>query len=366
MTLGRLGISNIRNIKSANLELGPNINLFIGANGSGKTSLLESVYFLGTGRTFRSGTVDPLIARGEPQCTVFGSVTDGHGRRMSVGVQRSRDDGREIRINGAKAEKASALARVLPTLVLGPNTVELVSGAPALRRQFLNWGVFHVEPSFVEVWEQLGRCLKQRNELLRRPGTGVAELAVWDEQFCRLGEHVHAQRAKWFEAFEACFASVTSELTHMSDVRCRYEPGWDPREGLAGSLARLMASDQQRGYTQAGPQRADIRVTVGGEMASKVCSRGELKILAWAMLLTQGRLYGDTAGTSLVYLVDDLASELDAGHRERVCEFLARARGQVLVTAIDRHQFENCWQAPELFHVEHGAFSVEERVNDRR
>ena len=364
MSLGRLGISNIRNITSASLELEPDVNLFFGKNGSGKTSLLEAVYFLGNGRTFRSMSLDPLIRRGESDCTVFGAVLDQQGNRRQLGVSRTRRGGREIKINGTRVDKASQLARSLPTLVLGPDTVELLSGPPANRRRFLNWGVFHVEPAFQE---QANRCLRQRNELLRRPGLRLQELNSWDARLAELGETVHRQRLEWLGAFEERFHRTCGQLSRLADVTCTYQRGWDANETLQQVLSRQGESDLARGYTQSGFQRADIQLRVGGSPAGSVCSRGELKILAWAMVLSQGQVFAARAGGNLVYLVDDLAAELDEDHRAKVCEILAAMPGQVLATGIDEMQLTGLWPGqPKVFHVEHGSFSVKERVDERR
>ena len=367
MSLGRLGINNIRNISSATLELVPDVNLFFGKNGSGKTSLLEAVYFLGSGRTFRSMGLDPLIRRGESDCTVFGTVRDEQGNRLQLGVSRSRRGGREIKINGTRVDKASRLARSLPTLVLGPDTVELLSGPPANRRRFLNWGVFHVEPSFQETWEQANRCLRQRNELLRRPGLRLQELRSWDARLGELGETVHRQRLAWLAAFEERFHRTCSQLSRLTNVSCTYQKGWDADESLQEALSRQGESDLARGYTQAGFQRADLQLRVGKSPASSVCSRGELKILAWAMVLSQGQVFAERVSGDLVCLVDDLAAELDGDHRAKVCEMLAAMPGQVLATGIDEIQLTGLWPVqPRVFHVEHGSFSVKERVDERR
>lgn len=367
MSLGRLGINHIRNINSASLELVPDVNLFLGANGSGKTSLLESIYFLGTGRTFRSVSVDPLISRGQPSCTVYGAVFDGGGNRRTLGVTRERSGGREIKVNGAPVKRASQLARYLPTLVLGPDTVELVTGPPAYRRRFLNWGVFHVEPSFQDTWEQANRCLRQRNELLRRPGMTSRELQTWDVQLAELGTQIDLLRRHWVQAFQVAFSQVCEKLSRVPDVSCTYQRGWDDAEPLIQVLKRQQAADLGRGYTQAGFHRADLQLRVGKSAANAVCSRGELKVLAWAMVLSQGRVFTEHVGTDLVYLVDDLASELDQVHRSKVCELLTEMPGQVLVTGIDEFQLKGLWPVqPKVFHVEHGSFSAEETVDERR
>lgn len=367
MSLGRLGISHIRNISHASLDLAAGVNLFLGRNGSGKTSLLEAVYFLGSGRTFRSATVEPLISRGQPSCTVHGVVVDSEANRKRLGVTRDRSGSREIKVNGAQVQRASVLARSLPTLALGPDTVELLTGPPGNRRRFLNWGVFHVEPSFSELWEQANRCLRQRNQLLRRPGTSPTELRSWDEQLGALGDRVDGLRAQWMEIFTGHFRDVCAALSRLDGVDCSYQRGWDAKLPLAEILERQRASDLERGYTQSGFHRADLQLRVGGAQANSVCSRGELKILAWAMGLSQGKVFAERVGADLVYLVDDLASELDDVHRSRVCGLLADTAGQILVTGIEESQLKGLWpDQPTVFHVEHGRFFSQEAVDERR
>ncbi len=368
MTLSRLGISNVRNIKSANIELISGVNLFLGANGSGKTSLLESVYFLGSARSFRSNSVDPLISRGEQDCVVFGAIVGEQGQKAALGVKRGRDGSREIRLNGEKVQRASILARSLPSVVLGPNTVELLVGPPLNRRQFLNWGLFHVEPSFGELWEQMNRCLRQRNELLRKPRLQPGELDGWNDQFITLSLEIDRQREDYFGHLSREFLSIVDELAGLADISCTYYRGWDETEGLAGQLARQLSSDQQRGFTQSGPHRADLRMRIGKQSVAASGSRGELKILAWSLLLAQGRVFGQTTKGSPVYLIDDLAAELDQKHRAGVCGLLVDTGAQILATGIERSQFVDNWRDAEvrLFHVEHGQFSEEEKQDERR
>ncbi|MDZ7686763.1 MAG: DNA replication/repair protein RecF [Gammaproteobacteria bacterium] len=332
---------------------------FTGENGSGKTSLLEAVYFLGSGRTFRSQGADPLIRREADSCVAFGTVREENGREHRLGVQRGRNGSREIRIDGGSAQRTSDLARLLPTLVLGPHTVELVTGSPGVRRRFLNWGVFHVEPSFGELWEQYSRSLRQRNRLLKRSHVSSAELRSWNDALDRLASQVDAQRQAYFEAFSGPFSRTADALMGENQLDSRYYRGWESGRSLGETLLEQEASDRHRGFTQAGPHRADLRIRIAGQNAANVCSRGELKVLAWTLVLAQGASFR-CRGSTLTYLVDDLASELDRRHRQRVCDLLDEGGNQVLVTGIERDQLELGWNAPKLFHVEHGQFHEQE------
>ena len=292
MSLNWLEVSGIRNIIQARLNLTPKINLIVGANGSGKTSLLESVYFLGTARSFRNTSVTPMIARELDQCLVRGEVTSGSTSHR-LGVLRKRDGAREIKIDGGDVAKPSDLANIIPTLVVGPETVNLLLGAPSLRRRFLNWGVFHVEQSFNQSWIEANRCLKQRNALLRqnflnREKSINVEIDTWTQELIRHAQEIDRVRADYAEVYARFFLEHCKHLTDLQGVTIQYYRGWGADQSLAEIYENDRDIDQKRGYTTRGFHRADVRIRVNGQDVSSVCSRGELKVLSWAMVLSQG------------------------------------------------------------------------------
>ncbi|MDA0789381.1 MAG: DNA replication/repair protein RecF [Proteobacteria bacterium] len=350
MSLRRLSVQHVRNIESAELVLSPGVNTVVGQNGSGKTSLLESVYFLGTGRTFRSVSVVPLINRDQEGCLVRGELSDG----SVLAVQRMKSGERRLRLRGEDVDSMARMAQALPTLVLGPETVNLVLGSPEGRRRFLNWGVFHVEHSrFQVIWERAVRSLRQRNRLLKEPHADTRELEIWSQELAGLSEQIDQLRRSYIAAFSTRFIQNCSEVANLGEVSVSYQPGWTG--DLATRLLADLAQDRKRGFTQRGFQRADVKIKVFGEDAARTCSRGELKVLAWALILTQG----DLVETDLVYLMDDLLSELDVPHRRAICDHLRSRERQVIATGIDLDDMVSCWgDCPiNVFHVEHGVVS---------
>ncbi|HAK50623.1 MAG TPA: DNA replication/repair protein RecF [Gammaproteobacteria bacterium] len=352
MSLKRLDVTNIRNIEKASLNLAPTINVIVGENGSGKTSLLESAYFLGSARTFRSTNADPLIRRGADVCRVSG-VCEG---AREIAVSRDRSGTKKLSLSGNTIQRTSELAATLPILVLEPQTVNLLIGGPEYRRRFLNWGVFHVEPSFRSIWEDATRCLQQRNQLLKHSHAGDAELEVWSKELARLSELIHQFRTRYMKEYCGRFAR-NSELTGISEVMLRYEPGWNTESALEEVLRNELQNDLKRGFTNKGFHRADVKILVAGDDAAKTCSRGELKMLSWMLVITQGEDLDD----NLVYLLDDLFSELDSGHRARICEYFADREKQVLTTGIDSRALLECWgdRCKAMFHVKHGVVTGE-------
>lgn len=347
MSLQRLEISNIRNIESASLTPSPTVNIIIGDNGSGKTSLLESIYFLGSARTFRSSSAEPLIRRDSQNCLVKGQLNSG----LSLAVQRQRGGERALRVSGQPVSRTSELAARLPVAVLEPQTVNLLIGSPEGRRRFLNWGVFHVEPTFRGTWDKATRCLRQRNKLLKRGRR--AEIGAWSRELAGHSEAIHDFRARYMAAYCDRFNQAVGELTGLDDISISYLPGWNTALELQGLLEEDLNQDIKRGYTGKGFHRADVKITVAGDDAAKTCSRGELKVLSWALLLIQG----ESVGRELIYLLDDVMSELDTAHRNKICEYLVARDRQIFTTGTDHQAMMSCWADNNVFHVKHGVIS---------
>ncbi|MCZ6503274.1 MAG: DNA replication/repair protein RecF [Gammaproteobacteria bacterium] len=364
MSLARLDIAGIRNIRQATLELSPEINLIYGRNGSGKTSILESVYILGAARSYRNISVEPLISMDQDECLVRGVINSGNTQH-TIAVLRKRGGEREIRVDGDGVKRATDLANLFPTLVVGPEAVNVLLGPPAIRRRFLNWGLFHVEPSFTQIWEDANRCLRQRNELLRQ-NASVNELGTWTRELVRHSEQMDKLRAVYAQNYEKIFLERCEQLTELQGISCRYYRGWSHDSPLQEIYEKDEETDRKRGFTQRGFQRADVRIRVAGEDTVSACSRGELKVISWTMIISQGAMLGDATANNLVYLVDDLGSELDRQHHERFCTYLMSTGKQILATGIERERLVDSWGGKDikLFHVERGSVEQEERMND--
>ncbi|MBP9032501.1 MAG: DNA replication/repair protein RecF [Pseudomonadales bacterium] len=364
MSIRRLRISQLRNIEQAELEL-LRVNLLCGPNGSGKTSVLEAVFLLGSGRSFRATRLDPVIHHDARQCTVFASLLDAKegGAPVAIGVSRDRDGSFVGRIQGQAIRNSAELARRLPLQLINSDTFALLEGGPKVRRQFLDWGVFHVEHGFHRLWLDVHRCLRQRNALLRHDRISSAQLGIWDSQLAECATQLDELRAGYFEAFHPVFQQTLRELLSLDGLELSYLRGWDRERTLESVLSEQIEKDRVRGFTQSGPHRADIRVRIRGLNAAEVLSRGQQKLVVAAMKLAQGRLFSATQGRDCVFLVDDLPAELDREHRRQLCRLLAAMRCQVLLSCVDATELSGCWDGlaakeMKLFHVEHGALSA--------
>ena len=361
MALSQLNIHAVRNLQEIKLRGLGRVNVFYGANGSGKTSVLEAVHLLGMARSFRSTSARTLITHGQSSCTVFGQVdsrTKGEGAGVSLGIQRQLSGEATIKIGGTPARAVSELIDHLPLLLINAGSFDLLNGPPRTRRQYLDWGVFHVEQSFFGQWQRYQRCIKQRNNLLRRDKIPETEVTSWTRDLVASGTAIDGFRRTYFKQLAPCFKSIMASLApELKDLELRYRRGWDKTLSLEEALANSYSADSERGYTHIGPQRADMRVTIEGYSAADTLSRGQQKLLVCGLKLAQGRLMASSGLEKCVYLVDDLPSELDSQHSELIAQELEGMGAQVFITCVNRQDIETVWPAPAgltMFHVEHG------------
>lgn len=346
MSLASLVITDLRSLRSASLELGPSLNLIHGANGSGKTSVLEAIFLLGRGRSFRTRHTDHLITRAQTHLTVFGQ-TEGPTHR--IGFEYRRDEAYTARLDGQDVRSLAELPGAFFTEVIDPEIHRLVEGAPGERRRWLDWGVFHVEPSFLEHWMRFSRALRQRNAALKQG----QDASAWDSELAQHGEMVARQRGQWFEAIKPSLVETIQRLSGL-DVELSYHRGWSVERPLAESLLEGLDRDQARGSTHAGPQRADVVLKVGGKPARESLSRGQQKLVASAMVLALlGHLRGQ-GGAAPTLLLDDPAAELDVSRLARLVELVGELKCQLIITSLDPdlRVFGN---PQRVFHVEQGA-----------
>jgi len=351
VTLARLEISCLRNLRQVSLEPGPLVNLFHGLNGSGKTSLLEAVHLLGLGRSFRTTKARRLVQDGETDATVFGRTLAGHG----LGVRKSVSGESVARLNGATAPGLAALAVHLPLQLFDPLSLDIMDGPSQPRRQLLDWGVFHVEPSFHGIWSRSQRAFQQRNSLLKGAKISPMELQIWEQEFAETALPLHQARAAFVESWLPWLAAALTRLLPDIPLAVDYQPGWNIQESLADLLMQSRGRDMERGFTQVGPHRADLRIRTQGVAVDERLSRGQLKLVVCALKLSmvQRLMQG---GMRPLLLLDDLASELDVLSRRKVCDWIAELQVQTLMTCIEAAQLKDLWSGTSLrlFHVEHG------------
>lgn len=347
MHIKSLRIENFRNLKSVGIQPHPRLNFYYGDNGAGKTSLLEALVVVSRGKSFKTAHIEELSGVDAAPFRVF-LESRFAGQDHKMGLER---DGKnwKARMDGQDVAMLSVLTRHLPMVLMEPNSHLLISGSPDGRRRFLDWGVFHVEPLFLDCWRRYSRALKQRNAALRAGQTRV--LDSLDQLSARLGEQLNTYRLAYFSRLAGAISQQeeVEGAPELKNVILEFQPGWKG-DSLLEALLRTRKRDVESGATSQGPHRADVLFTKDEKAVRSVFSRGEQKSLVASLLLKQAELLAAQGEPPLV-LLDDLASEFDQQHFASVLVRALACAGQVWVTGTSAPG-----RAPEhkVFHVKHG------------
>lgn len=352
MHVAELDIRFLRIITHAHLSLHPRTNLVVGANASGKTTLLEALWTLSALNSFRSRRAEELVQRGQPGYRVSATVHQDAAERQ-LQVERRRGE-TSVLLDGDRLQRASELARVAPMVLLEPDSQRLVSGGPRERRRLLDWALFHVKHDYLASWRAFHDALKQRNAALR---VGGSALKAWNSVVAQRGMAIDNARRACAQALESALCSTLPKIL-PEQVVIRYEPGWPADRQYEEVLEEGAAADRDMGFTRLGPHKAEIAFTVGGKPAHRVLSRGQTKCLAVCLMLAQASYISASTGQHPVLLVDDLASELDRPTRQGLLALIKAEPGQAIFTALDEADLG--LEQAQLFHVEQGRLEEKE------
>ena len=395
----RLQISHLRNLSQVTLSTTA-CNVIIGANGSGKTSLLEAIFLLSRGKSFRHHQPKRYIQHHQNNATVHARLSDS----STLAIQKQADATTVLRLNQTTVYNQSILTEQLPTLLIDPSTMDMLEQGSASRRQLLDWLVFHMKQGFHPQWVAYQRLLKQRNSLLKKTRqltqVQLAELKSWDKGLSNHAALIHHYREQIFGEWQPYFAQSIAQLlpTYVEQLSLSYNAGYDTNVALDVQFNERLEQDLQLGYTRIGNHRADIHVhwrssessvmhdglatkstTMKGdaqaklpvlkEQAANVLSRGEKKLLITALRLSQLPLLLNTekgvnttnsdcnSRVTPVVLLDDITAELDDRAIEILLSTLAQLPCQVFMTSLTDDivpLVNKLWSEPTVFHVKQG------------
>ncbi|HTM63879.1 MAG TPA: DNA replication/repair protein RecF [Gammaproteobacteria bacterium] len=359
MTITSLQISNFRNLTS--VQIAPaqqGLNIISGNNGSGKTSLLEAIFYLGHGKSFRSSVANRMINHQADKFSLFTQVVTELDRKIPLGVEREQTGSTRLRVDDKDVSSMAKLAEFLPIRMINSQSHQLLEAGPVFRRKYLDWGLFYQNADFITSWRQFERILKQRNAILRdkRP---VRELESWTNELVKYGLELDQMRRAYIEKLLPHIRYFMQLLLSITELNIEYEPGWEKNQDYSVTLLASINDDYRIGHTQAGPHRADFEIFSDGIALRHILSRGQQKLLICAMILAQGLMLGEQEKAGLIYLVDDLPSELDSSSRQKLVSLLAMQKSQIFITAIENEAIcelvrDNTEIKTKVFHVEHG------------
>ena len=351
MLVRALSLRHFRNLKQVSIAPHPRFNIFSGANGQGKTNLLEALYLLSAVKSFRPQTNAELIAFDQARATLTAHVDRG-GQERIVTLEIG-ERGKKVSLNHNPVRQLSDFFGTLNVVMFGPEEIGLMKGSPSARRRFLDRAIFNAQPAYATEAMHYEEVLKQRNTLLKAPSLNHALLGVYDEQLIQYGASLVARRVAYLDDFEPTFQAIFKDIFDADfEARLSYELRW--HEGasldqvdltdrlkierlLAEALSRTASEERDRGHTLVGPHRDDLSATLNGRDLKAFASQGQHRAFVLAMKIAEIAHLESRYNFAPILLLDDVSSELDRERNRYLFEFLThRMEGQVFITTTHR------------------------------
>lgn len=353
MSLQRLEVHQFRNLTHLEISLDPGLQVISGDNASGKTSVLEAIHTLCSGKSFLGAVPRKMQQINEVAFSLQGDIFQPKHPKQTLHY-RWQNHHIHLKVGSESARRASEYAVIQPVQTLSPISYRLIDETPENRRRFLDWGVFHVKRGYSSIWRKFHRALTQRNAMLA-VGADARALNAWSHEYIKLAEQLDRCRLEYIQSLVEALQETANQLFPTEEVRLIYLPGWNREKGLEAQLEANFSKDRERRYTYFGPQRADIAIRLNGVPARDTASRGQKKLLIFALYLAQAMLQQKTGYREGLLMIDDLPSELDKEHLGLVLKVLTGLPMQVIVSCIDFQQLnmaEN--MVKKRFHVKQG------------
>ena len=353
MPLIKLDIHALRNINALSFAPAKGLNFLVGANASGKSSILEALFILSRSRSFRTHHIKQAIQFDQPQLVISAINQHLSGSLSTLGISA---DHKEILIRIDQETKRRAdLAYCLPVQLIQPKSYQLLDAGPQFRREFMDWGVFNQQALFLSNWRCFSKALQQRNALLKTKNSQA--LSAWDKEFVVYGQVVNQYRLQYMQALQPVFLKLARHFLACEAVELVFYPGWDDQFTLENILTIDRARDLKYGFTHNGPHRSDFTSYVNGRPAKDYLSRGQQKLLMLSLLLAQASLMNEHNPNQSLILIDDLSAELDLENKAKLLKYLDELGCQVFITATGLEDFGDLSLISQyqVFHVKQGS-----------
>ncbi len=353
MQINQLEVTNIRNLERLSIKPSDKINFFIGNNGSGKTSLLESISLITSSRSFRTARLSNIQHSGTDGFLIFARI-ETDGIEYSVGYQKNGKD-RKIKLNHQFINRSSELVKLFPIITFTPESLNLLTDNSKIRRAYIDRLLFHVKHEYQFHHKNHERALRQRNSQIRSERVDL--ISKWDEVLAHHGEWITAARVEIVNELTLIIQKVIKRLSvdKFDGIELKMSYGWDHNKNLQQALKDSCSHDIKAGYTTIGIQRADFSIRQNGRSIREIYSRGELKLLAFVLHLTQIIFLNRRLSSGSILLIDDLFSELDFEKVDKLFTTIRHFNFQTFITSTDEELIKRFKKnSDKLFHVKHG------------
>lgn len=340
MILKKIKINKFRNIEKTFLDLDSRFNLFYGRNGHGKTNYLESIFFLGTLKSFRNAKQKEMLKWDESSAFLDSYLLDNNlGHELSVSFEKS---SRYLKIDGKSPLRTVDYCKILSVVAFSPEEITMINGTPEQRRRYLDRAIFSSDPGYLKTYHEYHRILKQRNQLLKL--RNYAGIEAWTEQLISAGARLIAERAVYIDNMAAGFSgfykniSGSDEEVSLCYRNKSYSTGHslaDLREELLNKITVTSRLERERGTTIAGPHRDDLDFYMNGRPIREHGSQGQQKSFILALKMAEIDYLSRTAARVPILLLDDMTAEFDRSRIEHLMDFLVHMDMQVFITTTE-------------------------------
>jgi len=357
MYLSEFSCSSFRNLTDIKLPLSKEINIIYGNNAAGKSSFLEAVCYLVSGRSFRTSKQNLMISHDFMDFTLFGEFSN----KTKLGVSYFQPTKfKRIKLDGQLVKSLSSVTALYPVQVLSPESYHLIDSGPLERRKYIDWLLFHVEQSYQSSWSRFHRLLKQRNSYLRNNDSFCKddEFSLWDVEYAKSASVIDGYRSNIVDLLEPCLKQVLEQVDFelTNELRLSYYSGYTGR--LMDRLVDCRKQDLASGNTQYGPHKAELRIRIGKYLAKDLLSRGQKKLLVNALYLAQTKILKQITQKDSLFIIDDFSSELDESNQALLIDTLRlQDNVQIILSCLHPDMikpFIKEYNGVAMFHVEQG------------
>jgi len=330
MNITNVSVQHVRVHKKYSLDVSPNVTLITGANGSGKTSLIEALYIALQGTSFKGSDGD-VLEHGNSWYRI--DIRDDDGVVRSVKFDPSRTSGKKQFVIDGKTNYRLLDKYKYPIVLFEPDDLRLLSGSPTRRRQFIDRFVSQLDPQYAVALRRYERALRQRNALLKQ-NAATDSLFAWDVSLSEYGAYVIAQRNKFIQELNNRLNDIYASIAHTDDmVGVKYSYGLHENVGqrLLAELHQSAERDKLLGYTSIGPHRHDLLFEFNGSPALSVASRGEVRSVVLALKFLEVSIIEAITNKNPIILLDDVFSELDEERQNYLIDLTKK--NQIIITS---------------------------------
>lgn len=353
--LKSLTTGHFRNLAARQIDFHPHINIIRGGNGTGKTALLEAIYLLGRGKSFRETQIRHIIRHGENRLRLIAKL-DKNAKEHHLGLEKSPHEYR-VRADGQDLKSLSQLASLLPVALINADNFALIDQGPEHRRRFADYGLFYADTAFLPAWQRYQYALKNRNAALRADWPD-AQIRPWHKILDEQARTIDTLRRRYLDELAVRLNHYHAGLGGLESIDIHYRRGWHADSTLAEWLDAQLARDRQLKHTRDGIHRSDIRFYHQGHDISHTYSRGQQKTLMAALVLAQAQGIAAHAGHQPVMLIDDISAELDRHRGQMILNFLIDSGAQLFITQINDNSALDIPCPHRVFTVENGNLEI--------